>query len=195
MSTDSGMRDDHGIVTLLRSEGMAEEARLAESLAELQTLALSEAPAPSPSLESLMAAPARRARRARPALVILISAGATLGLGVSAAAAVSPEFRTSTGRVIQTLAEIVAPGSIKAPTDSPSPVPKQPGQTPIPNSPAVPAPATTHPTHPAVPATPGGVGAGKPTSAPSHKPADPGRPTDPGRTDGGGSSGTRSVHP
>jgi hypothetical protein len=197
MSTEPGSRDDDGILRLLRSEGMDEESRLADSLAELQTLAAGEAPAPLGALDALMANRTRRAHRVRPALIILISAGAALGLGVSTAAAVSPEFRASTGHVIQKLGEIIAPGSSSVPTDSPSAHAHHPGHTSTVDSPSSPTHATTtHPTPRAHhPVAPGGVGAGNPTPASTHKPADPGRPTDPGGTKGGGASGTYFVRP
>jgi hypothetical protein len=136
--------DDERIVTDLLKAIDGDAGPLRPALLELRSLAHGPVPVPSPELADLLVgspvvslAPRRRARAAIFSLAVV----AAMGVGTTAAAALSPEFRTATQHVITGIVGGLTPGAT-------SPVPHTP--TPEPSTANGPVrPTTTHPTpHP-----------------------------------------------
>jgi hypothetical protein len=188
--------DGSVIDRLLSEAGMEDDLDLASFLLELRTLSAGAPPTPSAGVSALMAQAVTKPRASkhllrRRMIVIAFTVTASLGLGVSAAAAVSPQVRDAAQKALVFLVHTVAPGlshpptqsripasgSTHAPTVRPTPTTVAPGPSDIPN--AIPAPlpaipATTQPgRHERAPAIPSPLNLPVPPHALRHLSANP----------------------
>jgi hypothetical protein len=117
---------------LLQETGMEGDPVLASFLAEIELLASVEPPTPSSDVAALMgrttAGPPRKRMVRRKAVIVVGAVVVSLGMGVSAAAAVSPQIRDVTQGAVEFLIHTIVPGAA-------SPV----------GHPIVPTPGKTHP--------------------------------------------------
>ena len=200
---------------LLFEHGMSEDAALRSALTQLEQDATSLIPMPSPDLAALLAPTGRRSvgRRQRILLTTLIVVS-TLGVGATAAAAASPEFRAATQHVFDSVTGIF-PSITQAPSDGgvyemplATPTPSPTATDNVPDSPALPSPSDLHgpgdhsgPNDLPVPsdhprndvdddshaAVPHESNSG--TTHSTGVPADPGNPSNPGNPGNSGNSG------
>ncbi|MCU1585454.1 MAG: hypothetical protein JWM49_2010 [Microbacteriaceae bacterium] len=140
--------DDDRIVTDLLTAIEGDGDTLRPVLLELRSFANGPVPVPSPELAELMDSTvvslATRRRTRRRAVIFSVAVVTAMGVGTTAAAAaVSPEFRATTQRVITGIVSGLTPPGDTSPVD--------PASTPNPSNVTVPAKSTTtHPTpHPA----------------------------------------------
>ena len=153
--------DGSVINRLLNEAGMEDDLDLASFLLELRELSADTPPTPSAEVSALMVATpvklraSKNSRHRRMALIVL-AVGASLGMGVSAAAAVSPQVHDAAQNAITFLVHAVVPGldhsptrsqipatgSTHAPTVRPTPIstPITPGRSDIPRVTLLPRP-------------------------------------------------------
>ena len=163
---------------LLFEHGMIEDAALRRALTQLERDATSLTPMPSPDLAALLAPTGRRSigRHQRILMTTLIVVG-TLGVGATAAAAASPEFRAATQHVFDSVTGIFPP-SAPAPSDGGGH--ETPLATPTASPTASPTATDIAPDSPALPSLPERRGPSD-HSGPDDLPA----PSDHPRNDGG----------
>lgn len=153
--------DGSVINRLLNEAGMEDDLDLASFLLELRELSADTPPTPSAEVSALMVATpvklraSKNSRHRRMALIVL-AVGASLGMGVSAAAAVSPQVHDAAQNAITFLVHAVVPGLDHSPTRSqipatgsthaptvrptPTPTPITPGRSDIPRVTPLPRP-------------------------------------------------------
>jgi hypothetical protein len=150
--------DDERIVTDLLKAIDGEAGSLRPALLELRSLAHGPVPVPSPELADLLVGsavvslvPRRRARRR--AAIFSLAVVTAMGVGTTAAAAMSPEFRTATQHVITGIVGGLTPGATSSVTQTPTPEPST-ANAPVRSTTTHPAPHST-PTDSLPPQTPG----------------------------------------
>lgn len=213
MGPDLSRRDAAASVDRFLGEVHAPDDRaLAALLLELKSLAPSAPPAPSAAVRELMGAPVplrSRMPRGRRISLISVAIAASLGMGVSAAAAVSPDVRSAMGDAISSVVGSVLPGLVPPPAPQPPSVPGKPHQpaeriAPTPGATGdgmVPKPAPSRKATPSPHATPNKPDGSVPWSIqPWHRPQttpqttlptspQTGRPDEPGPQNGKTNSG------
>lgn len=151
--------DGSVINRLLNEAGMEDDLDLASFLLELRELSADTPPTPSADVSALMVATPVKLRasknsRHRRMVLIVLAVGASLGMGVSAAAAVSPQVHDAAQNAITFLVHAVVPGldhsptrsqipasgSTHAPTVRPTSTPITPGRSDIPSVTPLPRP-------------------------------------------------------
>lgn len=154
MTNTPPLPDGSVINRLLNEAGMEDDLDLASFLLELREISADTPPTPSVEVSALMVATPVKLRasknsRHRRMVLIVLAVVASLGMGVSAAAAVSPQVHDAAQNAITFLVHAVVPGLDHSPTRSqipasggthaptlwptPTPTPIAPGRSDIPS--------------------------------------------------------------
>jgi hypothetical protein len=162
--------DDERIVADLLGAIEGDADTLRPVLLDLRSHAHGPVPVPSPELAKLLLGPTvvpldARRRTRRHAAIFSLAVVAAMGVGTTAAAAMSPEFRSTTQHVITGIVSGLTPGPTSPGTQTPAPKPSH-ANAPVTST-------TTHPTPNATPTDSHPPQAPQKPNRSSHGPADP----------------------
>ncbi len=103
-------RLDDDLLALLAESGLDDEPELSELLADLRGLGAGPVPMPSAAVDALLAgsAASRRSRHSRRGVIVGVLVLASLGTGVTAAAA-DPDLRAGAAGAVAAVVEVVHP--------------------------------------------------------------------------------------